>query len=77
MPIAVERDGYKFYFYSNEHQPIHVHAKSGSGRAKFDISDGVELVESKGMKVQELRRAQEIAEEEVEVIRKKWHEYFG
>ena len=50
MPIAVEREGYKFYFYSNEHQPIHVHARNGSGRAKFDVSDGVELVESKGMK---------------------------
>ena len=50
LPIAVERDGYKFYFYSNEHQPIHVHDKIGSDRAEFDVSDGVELVESKGMK---------------------------
>lgn len=65
------------WLYSNEHQPIHVHARNGSGRAKFDVSDGVELVESKGMKVQELRRAQEIAEEEIDVIRRKWHEYFG
>ena len=77
MPIALERDGYKFYFYSNEHQPIHVHVRNGAGRAKFDISDDVELIESQGMKVQDLRRAQNIAEEEVDVIRRKWHEYFG
>ena len=37
----------------------------------------VQLLESKGMKVQELRKAQEIAEENVETIRRKWHEYFG
>lgn len=77
MPIAIERDGFKFFFYSNEHQPIHVHARNGSGRAKFDVSGEVELIESRGMKVAELRRAQEIVESEVETIRSKWHEYFG
>ena len=55
---------------------MHVHVRSGSGKAKFDVSDEVQLLESKGMKVQELRKAQEIAEEYVETIRSKWHEYF-
>jgi len=38
--------------------------------------DGVQLLESKGMKVSELKRAQEIAEEEVALLKAKWHEYF-
>ena len=71
-----DREGYKYYFYSNEHMPEHVHVKNGSGKAKFDISDGVQLVESKGMKVSELKRAQEIAEEEVQLLKEKWHEFF-
>ena len=75
MPSALSKDGYNFYFYSNEHEPIHV--RSGSGKAKFDVSDEVQLLESKGMKVPELRKAQELAEENVEIIRSKWHEYFG
>lgn len=25
MPSALNKDGYNFYFYSNEHEPIHVH----------------------------------------------------
>ena len=66
MPSALIKDGYTFYFYSNEHEPIHVHV----------IADEVQLLESKGMKVQELRKAQEIAEENIETIRSKWHEYF-
>ena len=53
---------------SNEHMPEHVHVKNGSGKARFDISDGVQLVESKGMKLQELKRAQEIAEEEIVLL---------
>ena len=55
---------------------MHVHVRSGLGKAKFDVADEVQLLESKGMKVQELRKAQEIAEENIETIRSKWHEYF-
>ena len=36
MPIVFEKDGYKFFFYSNEHSPIHVHVRYGSGEAVFD-----------------------------------------
>ena len=28
MPSALNKDGYNFYFYSNEHEPIHVHVRS-------------------------------------------------
>ena len=77
MPTVLSRDGYSFFFYSNEDEPIHVHVRTGSGKAKFDVTEDVTLLESKGMKVQELRKAQELAEENVETIRSKWHEYFG
>ena len=76
MPNVLSKDGYNFFFYSNEHEPIHVHVKAGAGKAKFDVSYEVQLLESKGMKVQELRKAQELAEENVETIRRKWHEFF-
>ena len=55
---------------------MHVHLSSGDGDAKFNIDGEVRLVESYGMKVQDLRRAQEIAENNVELLRSKWHEYF-
>ena len=60
----------------SEHEPVHVHVRNGSGKAKFDVSEDVQLLESKGMKVQDLRKAQELAEENLETIRSKWHEYF-
>ena len=77
MPSALSKDGYNFYFYSNEHEPMHVHVRNGSGNAKFDVSGEVQLLESRGMKVSELRKAQELAEENAEIIRRKWNEYFG
>jgi Domain of unknown function (DUF4160) len=47
------------------------------GEAVFDVEHGVELRESLGLKVRELSRAQELAEEHRELILKKWHEYLA
>ena len=55
MPSALSKDGYNFYFYSNEHETMHVHVRNGSGNAKFNVSGEVQLLESRGMKVSELR----------------------
>jgi hypothetical protein len=33
MPTILEKDGYPFFFYSNEHCPIHVHVRYGGGEA--------------------------------------------
>jgi hypothetical protein len=47
-PGFFERDRYRFFFYSNEHRPIHVHVRYGSGEAVFNIEPQVELRESQG-----------------------------
>ncbi len=75
MPKVFEKDGYRFFFYSNEHRPIHVHVRYGAGEAVFDIEPRVELRESFGLKVNELSRAQALAEEEQQLIVEKWHEH--
>ena len=77
MPTILRKNGFRYYFYSNEHTPIHVHVSNGSGVAKFNVLEEVVLVESEGMKVKELAEAQQYAEENVELIRREWHEYFG
>lgn len=54
MPQVFEKDGFKFFFYSNDHRPIHVHVRKGEGEAIFNVEGTVELRESYGMKVREL-----------------------
>ena len=39
MPEILRMFGMRFYFYSREHEPIHVHVKNADGRAKFEITD--------------------------------------
>ena len=76
MPTIFRKDGYQFLFYSNEHRPIHVHVRYAGGEAIFTIENGVELRESQGLKVQELAKAQTLAEENKSAILQKWNEYF-
>ncbi len=71
--LAVSR----FFFYSNDHEPVHVHVRRGDGEAVFNVREEVALRESQGLKVQELARAQELAEANRDLILSKWHEHLG
>jgi hypothetical protein len=75
MPTIFEQDGYRFFFYSNDHEPIHVHVRRGDGEAVFTVADEVALRESSGLKVQELARAQQLAEQNKRLIVERWYEH--
>ena len=77
MPKVFEKDGYKFFFYSNEHVPVHVHVRYGGGEAVFEMEGSVALRESHGMKVQELTKAQQLAEAHRDMILEKWNEHLN
>ena len=63
-------------FYSNDHEPIHVHVRKGNGEAVFLVEDEVFLRESEGLKVAELAKAESLAEVNRELIIRSCHEYF-
>ncbi|MBU1105085.1 MAG: DUF4160 domain-containing protein [Candidatus Riflebacteria bacterium] len=67
----------KFFFYSNEHNPVHVHVRHGSGEAVLEVETRVELRESQNMKMLELRKALKLVIDHRELILEKWHEYLG
>ena len=78
MPEILRIFGLRFFFYSREHEPIHVHVKSADGKAKFDIlPDGVVLVNNNGMKQKDIRCAEMVLEENKELAIAKCNEYFG
>lgn len=77
MPKVFEKEGFRFFFYSNEHRPMHVHVRYGGGEAIFDLEPVVELRESIGLKVKELSRAEVLARENLQLIIQTWHEHLG
>ena len=45
MPTLLDQDGFKFFFYSNEHKPMHVHVVRGDDFAKVELSTLNELLD--------------------------------
>lgn len=76
MPELFRMFGIRFFFFSNEHLPIHVHIKNSDGEAKFEVNP-VKLIENKGMKSKDIYLAESIIDENQDIIEAKWQEYFG
>jgi hypothetical protein len=78
MPKVFEKDGYLFFFYMNEHLPIHIHVMKNGKKAKFEVSESeVLLVADGGLKTLEIKKAQELASDRRMEIVAKWHQIFG
>ncbi|MDB4902399.1 MAG: hypothetical protein JWQ63_1680 [Mucilaginibacter sp.] len=75
MPELFRFFGIRFFFFSNEHLPIHVHIENADGDAKFEINP-IRLVDNNGMKNKDIKLAESIIEENEELIEKRWKEYF-
>ena len=78
MPSCYEsRSPFRFLFYANDHEPIHVHVVKGDICAKFTLFPEVELVENKGLKPAELKLVESVIEENKEIIAEHWNKFFN
>ena len=76
MPTALRLFGMQFYYWSREHEPIHIHVRKGGAEARFIIDPEVELVENKGFKPHELALAEEVISENRQYLVEHWNLYF-
>ena len=77
MPTILYIFGIRFFFYSNEHLAIHVHAEKGGGEAKIELEPAVRVVYNLGLKAKELNKAVSVAETFRDEFIAEWHKYFG
>lgn len=77
MPEVFRKYGFVFFFYANEGaEPVHIHVRRVGGFAKYWI-EPLELDFSQGLKVFELKQAEDLIKENIELIKQKWHEVHG
>jgi len=76
MPELFRIFGIRFFFYSNEHRPIHVHVKNADGDAVFEVSPP-RLIKNNGLSSKDIALAESVIEENRDVIEQKWKEYFS
>ena len=76
MPTVFSKNGFRFFFYSEEgNEPIHIHVQYGGALAKFWIKPEVHLANSIGFKSQEIKKAKKLIIENETLIQEKWNEF--
>ena len=76
MPTIIILFGFRFMFYANDHEPIHVHVVKGNINAKFTLFP-VTLITNNGLKPAELKLVESIIEENQEIIAEHWNNFFN
>jgi hypothetical protein len=76
MPTILRIKGYRFFFYANDHYPVHIHIEKEVKTAKFNLQP-LELVFSRGFNSSELSQMRKLVKENSELLINKWHEYFN
>ena len=63
MPTLLNQNGFKFFFYANEHEPKHIHIMKSDGFAKVELEN--------------LKLALEIIKENQTNFTRIWNEWFN
>ena len=76
MPEVFRFYGFSFFFYSKEHEPIHIHVEGNNGMAKFDW-DGEQfvLVEKHNIKAGDMKKIKFAIDENADIIISRWNEH--
>ena len=76
MPTLFYYLGLRFYFHSNDHEPIHIYVACEEREGKFCIFPEFELIENYGLSQWEIKYAMMAIDENKNVIVERWNEYF-
>lgn len=75
MPTLLLQDGFKFFFYANEHEPKHIHVMKSGDFAKIELTT-LHVVHNY-MKPHELKKALTIVAQHRIQFEEQWDEYFN
>lgn len=62
MPTLFRAFGLRFFLYSNEHLPIHLHVSNADGEAKFNVEKML-WIDNKSLKNKGLKLVESLIEE--------------
>lgn len=78
MPTVLYIKGYRFFFYSQEgYEPIHVHVIKAEAEGKIWLEPKLKAAFFINFKVRQQHEIMQIAENNHQLLKQKWNEYFG
>lgn len=79
MPVVFRYQSYKFFFYSNEGNPLepaHIHVRLAGKEAKFHLVPDVSVVRNDGFDARTMRLLLNVVMDNQHYLEEKWHGYF-
>jgi len=79
MATVLRLEGFRFWIWSNEHNPPHVHAENGSGEVSILLGNETEApeIDENSMRARDARRALRIVAERQEFFLEEWNKIHG
>ena len=80
MPVILRFKGYRFFFYSNEGnplEPIHIHVRGAEAEAKFWLHPEILLARNDGFSARDLKELLDVVELNRTMFMEAWNEYFA
>jgi hypothetical protein len=75
MPTILRENGYRFFFFSNEHLPKHIHVEKSEKYLKVEI-ETLAILDSFKMTTKEQKEVVVIVEKHQKLLLEAWNEYF-
>lgn len=79
MPVVFRLNGYRFFFYSNEGdplEPVHIHVFKDGAEAKFWLHPEVHVAYNAGFNARTQAMLSRVTDEHRDEIEKAWHDHF-
>lgn len=77
MPTVFTIAGIRFYFYSNDHLPIHIHVEKAGAKAKVEIVPEIRLIENQGFSPAAIKKILKAVADAREIIIDAWEDHFN
>ncbi len=75
MPTLLVKNGFRFFFYANEHEPKHIHVMKNDDFAKIEL-ESIKVVQNY-LKPKDLKFALQIVKENKKEFERIWNEWFS
>ena len=77
MPTVIRQSGFSIMIYTDDHEPMHVHAWYQENYAIIEFENDVFLKENRGLNRSQVKRAIEIVNEHRDLLIESWRGIYG
>ncbi len=77
MPTLLIAFGIRFFFYMDEHKPVHVHISYGGKKAKIELMPTVKVIYNHGIKDHVIKKALNTCNNYRDEFIEEWQKCFG